>query len=267
MILTRLIRKFKHVLFIPKGITQKPLSTRAVISDLFPLRDDSDWQTFFELLNVPGIIAGDNAQKRKTNARFIFFSKTGEVVGERVVEVGNLGRQTTLLDSDFFGGINKARSFSVFHEDLPTELDIGQSYLAERGYSGYLRKGSAIRGYVHGNLDAIASSQGGRLESLGNQGILPRVYQVQHPLRGPATYEFFLPNPCKRRVSVQVQHRGESGKWLNMLRFRLNPRGSEIFLVEKVDDFPTFIRIKSRLYLGRPVVFRVAGDGIDVFHG
>lgn len=267
MNLSRLSRKIRYALFIPQRITKKPPNPKAVISDLFPLRDDANWQTYFELLNVPGIIAGDNSNKRTTSARFVFFSKIGNVVGERVVEVGNLGRQTTLLNSNFFSGISEAKSFSVFHEDLPTELDLGQSYLAERGYCGYLRSGSAIRGYVHGNLDAIASSQGGQLESLGNQGILPRVYQVQHPLRGPATYEFFLSNPCKRLVSVQVQQRGANGRWQSILRFRLNPRGSEIFSVEKVDDFPTFIRIKSRLYLGRPVVFRVAGDGIDVFHG
>ncbi len=266
MNLESLRRKAKYAVFIPRRITKTPKIAESVISDLFCLRFDSDWTTHFELLNIGGLILGDNSSNLKTYAEFVFFDSSGNKIGSKTQEVGKFGRQTVLLDETFLPNINDASSFSVFHKTTDHQLDLQGSYVAERGYTGYKKLDSAIRGYVHGNLDAVAQSDQG-IEMLGNQGILRRVYQVQHPLRGPARYEFFLTNPCKRSSRITIQTKGLGGKWTDLDRFMLNPRGSKLWTVEKSSFEPTFIRIKSRLYLGRPVVFRIAGQGIDVFHG
>jgi hypothetical protein len=259
-------RKAKYALFIPRRVTKTPQNSRSVISDLFCLRQDSEWKTYFELLNIEGLILGDNSSRFANQAEFIFFDNNGNIVDSRIVEVGEFGRQTVLLDESFIPNIKEASSFSVFHSKPREQLDLDGSFLAERGYAGYEKSKSSMRGYVHGNLDAVAQSDQG-LELLGNQGIIRRSYQVQHPLRGPARYEFFLTNPCKRSSRMTIQTKGLGGKWTDLDRFTLNPRGSKLWAVEKSSSEPSFIRIKSRLYLGRPVVFRIAGQGIDVFHG
>jgi len=266
VILESLRRKAKYAVFIPRRITKTPKIPGSVISDLFCLRFDSDWKTYFELLNIEGLISGNNSSSLTTHVEFVFFDNSGKKIGSRTEEVGRFGRQTVLLDEKFLSNIKDASSFSVFHNATDNQLDLHGSFLAERGYTGYKRLNSAIRGYVHGNLDAVARSDQG-IEMLGNQGIVRRSYQVQHPLRGPAHYEFFLTNPCKRSSRIVIQIKEFGGKWMELDRFTLNSRGSKLWVVEKSSFEPSFIRVKSRLYLGRPVVFRIAGNGIDVFHG
>lgn len=266
MNLMSLKRKAKYAIFIPRRVTKTPKISGSVISDLFCIRFDSEWKTYFELLNIEGLISGNNSPNLTTFAEFVFFDSEGKKIGSKNVEVGKFARQTVLLDESFISNIKEASSFSVFHSKTHDELDLNGSYLAERGYAGYKKLDSAIRGYVHGNLDAVAKSDLG-IELLGNQGIIKRTYQVQHPLRGPARYEFFLTNPCSRSSTVVIEVKEFGGKWQKIDRFTLNPRGSKLWAIDKRDSEPTFVRVKSRLYLGRPVLFRIQGTGIDVFHG
>jgi hypothetical protein len=262
-----LIRKAKYALWIPRKITRNPKVKGSVISDLFPLRSDSQWQTHFELLNVAGLISGDNVLTQEKHARFIFFDGEGEKLGEKLITVPSSGRKTVFLNSELDPSISShVSSFAVFHESQSDGLDIGESFLAERGYTGYCLSSSAIRGYVHGNFDSL-SYKDGKIKAIGNKGLLTRLYTVQHPLRGPATYEFFLSNPTPRPVSVKVLHGDESKEWSEIERFKLKSKGSCIFRVEKKDEGASFIRIRSKFYLGRPVVFRISGLGLDVFHG
>ncbi len=266
MNLKSLKRKVRYAIFIPRRITKTPKISESVISDLFCLRFDSDWKTYFELLNIEGLISGDTSSNFTTQAEFVFFDSDGNNLGSKIEEVGKFGRQTVMLDESFMPRIKEASSFSVFHRKPDMQLDLNGSYLAERGYTGYKKSDSAIRGYVHGNLDAVAKSDKG-IEMLGNQGVIRRSYQVQHPLRGPARYEFFLTNPSKQSSRITIQTKALDGKWTKLDQFKLNPRGSKLWVVEKSSSEPSFIRVKSRLYLGRPVVFRIARRGIDVFHG
>ena len=263
-----LLRKAKYALWIPRKITRNPKVKGSVISDLFPLRNGSQWQTHFELLNVAGLISGDNVLTQEKLARFIFFDGEGEKLAEKLITVPSSGRKTVFLNSELDPSISsRASSFAVFHESQSDGLDIGESFLAERGYTGYSLSNSAIRGYVHGNFDSL-SYKDGKIKAIGNKGLLTRFYTVQHPLRGPATYEFFLSNPTPRSVSVKVLQGDESEKkWSEIERFELKSRGSRIFRVKKEDEQASFIRIRSKFYLGRPVVFRVSGRGLDVFHG
>ena len=262
-----LLRKAKYALWIPRKITRNPKVIGSVISDLFPLRSDSQWQTHFELLNVAGLISGDNVLTKEKLARFIFFDGEGEKLAEKLITVPSSGRKTVFLNSELDPSISsRASSFAIFHESQSDGLDIAESFLAERGYTGYCLSNSAIRGYVHGNFDSL-SYKDGKIKAIGNKGLLTRFYTVQHPLRGPATYEFFLSNPTPRTVTVKVHHCDESKKWSEIERFELKSKGSRIFRVEKEDELASFIRIRSKFYLGRPVVFRISGRGLDVFHG
>ena len=260
------IRKAKYAFWIPRKITREPAKKGAVISDLFPFRNDEYWQTYFELLDVSGLISGDNSSTQEKKARFVFFNGDGTKLAEKLVEVPPSGRRTIRLNEEFGPSIISASSFAVFHEIPYQELDIGESFLAERGYTGYSRSDSQIRGYVHGNFDSLAYKDG-EIQTIGNAGILPRFYTVQHTLRGPATYEFYLSNPTSGTVKVRVL-KGQDGKgWAQVERFALNSRGSRVFKIECNDENTNFLRIRSRVYLGRPVVFRIAGCGFDVFHG
>lgn len=266
MIIKKIRRKIKFSVWIPRHISRIPKLSGSVISDLFPLRIAENWKTHFELLDVQGLIAGDNSFGGNKSARFIFFDEEGNQVGEKLCLTPASGRSTIELSSEFHHSISKAATFAVFHEGAIENLNLEESFLAERGYTCYSRLDSEIRAYVHGNFDSLAYKKG-KIQAIGNKGFLPRFYTVQHPLRGPANYEFFLSNPTPHSVKVKIFHGAEDKKWCEIERFKLRSKGSRIFKVDKSDDKATFIRIRSQFYLGRPVVFRSSGRGLDVFHG
>ena len=266
MKLKKFIEKAKYSIWIPKNISSPPSLERATISDIFPLRHMNGWETHFELLDTRGLISGDNSNPNGRTAQLVFFDNAGSTLGEELIEIPRTGRKTVKLDSHFSSFVSNASAFAVFHGERDKSVNLEGSYLAERGYTGYSRIGCDIRGYVHGNIDAIASVSG-KFQTIGNQGLLPRNYNVQHPLRGPATYEFFISNPTHRTALIKVLHGNTEGGWKETESFLLKSRGSKIFRIEKSDEEATFVRLRSHLYMCRPVVFRITQWGFDVFHG
>lgn len=265
MLTKDLIRKFTYLLFIPRKVTRVPKNSVSVISDLFCIRNDAGWETFFELLDVVSLIQGISGEHPNEGVKMFFFDSAGRTVSERFVPFGNGARKTIRIDHDFVGAPN-ASTFAVFHQPSISAENLKGSYLAERGYCGYKRTDTLIRGYVHGNLDAIGYSDQG-LEMLGNRGVLSRNYQVQHPLRGDALYEFFLTNPTRRTAKVTFQIWTEKTGWQSHETFKLSPSGSCMSRVRSESNDVQFVRVRSRFYLGRPVVFRSQSNSFDVFHG
>jgi hypothetical protein len=263
---TKIKRRAKLFLFINKNLTQKPKENSAVISDLFPIKQGNDWHTEFELLNVLGLIMGDNNESKPYMVNFYFFSSSGNLLGSRSVTVGNIGRKTIKLSEVMIGEIKEAATFSVFHPPIYGKTEMTGSFLAERGYTGYEYRNLGVKGYVHGNLDAVALSNG-KVEPLGNSGLISRYYTVQHCLRGPAKYEFVFTNPTSKKITITPNISLNKTKWKTMEALTMNSLGSKTFTVGIKESEKAYVRFKSKLYLGRPVVFRISNDSMDVFHG
>lgn len=262
----KILTKFRYGIFIPRKITRKPNEINSVISDLFPVRANDVWTTFFESINVPGLINGDNSGEAHSEAIFFFFDNQGKILGNVVSKVGVTSRQTIQLDQHFFPEIQRASTFAVFHQSFNLNVPLSGSYLAERGYIGIQKNSFDFRGYVHGNLDAIAYSKGD-LQLLGNSGIIPRIYQVQHPLRGYAKYEFILTNPTTQNQKIKFQYKCDSKAWETIQSVQIQSRGSHTFVIELKEGEAGLVRFRSHLYLARPVVIRSAKSSFDVFHG
>lgn len=263
---SKIVQKIKFGLFIPRRITKRPSHPDAVISDLFPVRSNKYWTTYFECLNVPGLISGNNDSTRKSELLIYFYDAQGNTLGKVSTEVGVHGRQTLKLDRNFFPDIDKASTFSVFHTTFKLDSELSTSFLAERGYVGIQRNDIDFRGYVHGNLDAVALSNG-KLELLGNAGFLHRAYQVQHPMRGDARYEFILTNPSSKDQVVRLQYRSPRSRWTTLEKAKISSGGCNVFTIEMSKEEMGCVRLISRLYLARPVVIRQVQESFDIFHG
>jgi hypothetical protein len=263
---TKIKRRAKFFIFINKNLTKTPIEKNAVISDLFPIKSGNCWRTEFELLNVSGLILGDNSLSNTYAVNFYFFSSSGSLLANRSITIENIGRKTIKLSELLVDDISKAVTFSVFHPPIYDKTDMAGSFLAERGYSGYEYQNLGVKGYVHGNLDAVALSNG-KVEPLGNSGFIPRYYTVQHCLRGPAKYEFVFTNPTSKTIKITPNISLNKKKWLAKKSFTMNSLGSHTFTVDVNENEKSYVRFKSKLYLGRPVVFRISNDSMDVFHG
>jgi hypothetical protein len=262
-VLTKVQRKINFAINIPLKVFKKPKSKDSVTSDLFPIRNDENWATEFEFLNLPGLIRGDIASSHK--AKVVFFSDDGIELGRKDLEINGLGRSTVNLKDFLKDGLQGSTTFAVFHERGGTAADLGESFMAERGYAGYKYKSIEVKGYVHGNLDAVSYSSG-IIKKLGNSGFLKKTYFVQHLLTGPADYDFIVTNPTSKKISVKpiIEVNGITKKFK---KYTIPSLGCHTFSVKIQETEIGKIKFRSYLYLGRPVVFRVAANSFDVFHG
>ena len=260
----KIYRKVKFGVNIPLKVFKKPIYPESVTSDLFPIRNDENWLTEFEFLNLPGLIQGEISNLHK--ALMIFFNKNGSRLGQVEIDINQIGRKTIILEELLKDELSESATFSVFHKRDSDELNIDGSFIAERGYVGYKNNDKNIKGYVHGNLDAVAFYKN-KIQMLGNIGLFRKTYLVQHVLTGPAIYDFLITNPTRRKKVFIVPRIRYSKHSTKLKKLRIPSRGVEKLTVKIPVGETAVIQLKSRLYLARPVVFRSSTDSFDVFHG
>lgn len=222
-------------------------------------------EDFFELLDINNLINADYQEAESNFATFVFYDLTGREIGRERVRVRQ-GRQTIDVSSLVPNGYDGWGTYACFHENISKAVSESGSFIAERGYSGYEWKNMGARGYVHGNLDAIAKSDKGE-EMLGTSWREKLIYQLQHELTGPAVYEFALVNPTKKSQKVEFIIKDPLLETELCEETYLPSRASFIKRVEVSDGQRLQLAIRSKFYMARPVVFRLQAHSMDVFHG
>lgn len=258
--LTRFLRKKMSLVKIPDTFN-------ATISDLFPFRIADGWETHFELLNVPTLIDPLHQHNNNYRVRFVFFDETGTLIHEWVTEVQGCFRRTICLNELLNGkSISGYGTFACFHENYLPNLIAQGSFLAERGYTGYLNKSiSKVKGYVHGNLDALAKSDDNKFICLGKSHFTKKEFRLQHQLTGPATYELGLVNTSDKTESIVVEIISNNHTKINIEK-KIPSKGIVWISHSLHKDEDARVIIHSRLNLPRPVVFRLMDKSFDVFH-
>lgn len=251
-----------------QALTKAPSHVDMPVSDLFMWRKSKDWNTFFELIDVPNLFF-DKELLTERSVLIIFFNLEGcKILQKRISLISN--KRQTVDIGELVGSENgEIGTFAVFHSHIPSCIKEFDSYLSERGYVSYLYKNSPLRSYVHGNLDAISLSPfNDRVEFLGGHSLFKRSFFLQHQLIGPARYELALINSSsnfQKIVFDQVDY--FNSEIIKSTSVRLNPGGGTL-LTCKVDELQKLrIKIKSQLVMARPLVFRIQGNKLDVFHG
>lgn len=257
--------RVRRKIFIPSGLTRTPKFPQSVISDLFFIRADNLWQTNFELLNINALLLGGFEARVWGSAQMYFFGSDGEIIQKLVIPIDSTPRSTINLNKLIQNFPKKPATFALFHSESETAELRGSSLIAERGYVGYEYKNLGAKSYVHGNLDAVALSTNG-VEALGFSGVFIRNYTVQHLLSGDAKYEFAFTNPTRKSQKISMELSFKSNKWKKSTMLVLKPFGAGIIKVTEPGQ-TCVVRFKSKLYLGRPVVFRTTNLSMDVFHG
>ena len=248
-------------------LTARPHDLNAPISDLFVWRNSAEWQTSFELIDIPRLFV-DSKDDINTVVRFVFFDNSGhQFLSEEIVVLPAM-RQTIHLAS-YLRGINEEMgTFAVFHKSVPLAISSMGSYLAERGYVSYRYQGAPLRSYVHGNLDAIAQNANGQLQALGSSSFFQREYRLQFELTPGSQYQLCIVNPTaseQKCVGKLVSINGR--RLLCSHSFKLAPGGiGELTFQSEVTELARVI-IESHIIMARPLVFNIQNFKMDVFHG
>ena len=242
-------------------LSRKPLYPKSVVSDLFTWRCDTNWNTYFELLDIAKVF-GDNGQHQ---VDIIFFDDQGEEFHHQVIELRGLSRQLLNI-SKMLSAIDNVPgyygTFCVFHKQIPEIVTELQSFVADRGYVSYQYKNGPLRSYIHGNLDAIDNT----MTSLGGNSFFNRRYNLQYLMEPKKNYEIALVNSTSSNKKVKLKVLSFDGKVQLQEKTVLNPK--QVFLMP-VKNLPFHGRliIASRIIMARPVIFSINNDKIDVFHG
>lgn len=248
-------------------LTRQPLERTAPISDLFIWRTSKDWQTSFELLDIPSLFC-EYPQKVQRYVTIVFFNHMGRYCLEKCVPVLPHQRQTLNISSLVGESYGAVGTFAVFHADTPPVVTELGSFLAERGYVSYRYQNAPLQAYVHGNFDAIARKSDHTFERLGVVGWRTRRYCLQHAMQNPSFYELGIVNPTKKVQSFHCELISLlSGKLLSHQIVKLPPQGMHLIHFPINQSEPARAVIQSRLVMARPLVFRIQNSKLDVFHG
>jgi hypothetical protein len=186
------------------------------------------------------------------------------LLGEVSVGKPETARQTLDILTYLKGNLKDAAVFAVIHKVPSPNSNMGSSLLAERGYLGFEYRSNGARSYVHGNHDALAYKHD-QIQLIGNYGIRNKIYYVQHAMSRNCVYEFFFVNTSPKKQKVVFEISLDGYKWVIYKSVELNPGGSILLSLE--DNQAKFLRVKSKLYLARPLVFRKSEHSFDIFHG
>jgi hypothetical protein len=250
-----------------QALTARPYDLNAPISDLFIWRNSAEWQTSFELIDIPRLFV-DSESDESTVVKLVFFDNSGyQFLSEEIVVLPAI-RQTINLAS-YLTGINEEMgTFAVFHKSVPLAISSMGSHLAERGYVSYRYQGAPLRSYVHGNLDAIAQNMNGQLQALGGSSLFQRQYRMQFELVPGGQYQLCLVNSTasvQKCVGKLVSI--DNGKLLCSRPFKLASRGVHALIFQSEVTEHARVIIESHIIMARPMVFNIQNFKMDVFHG
>ena len=243
-------------------ITKIPSNKFDVISDLFPLRIEDNWNSHFELLNVPRLISFKNNLFYKNEIEFYFFDSKGSFLNRYKTSMNKEFKITIDLKKIANNlGIFTDGTFAVFHKNKIDSLSNSKSFITDRGYVGYENlKFGPIKGYVHGNFDAI--SKGHDLKLLGVTSFFNKDYNIQYEFSPNSTYELFWVNTSKSVVKIKITTSVISDKNDYII---IKPGGIKSYVFKTSNT--SKLKITSRLNMARPVIFRYMKNSFDVFHG
>jgi hypothetical protein len=243
----------------------KPTFSSSLVSDLFIWRSSPEWETFFELIDIPSLFEDQN---RLGYVTVIFFNKNGiQVLKKKIWLFPNRRR---ILNVSFLIGreYGEIGTFAIFHSTTPKVVSNLGSFLAERGYVNYCYRNAPLKAYVHGNLDAVAMIEDGTLQLIGGRSFLPRLYNLQYHLRPEVYYEFGLVNSSPKYQRFTCKFLSiHTGSILDSHILDIAPGGVGIATILTEKEESMRLIIKSRLVMARPLIFRIQNHKLDIFHG
>ena len=245
-------------------LTQVPLNPGAPVSDLFIWRNSDDWETFFELINLPALF--NEFENPKHACTLVIFNSKGQKFLEKTIKIIPGRRFTLELSKLIDRNIGEEGTFSIFHSHTPQHLISIGAHIAERGYVSYRFRRHPIRSYVHGNLDAIALLANQSLQLLGGQSILSRKYNLQYSFEKPNRFELGIVNPTPKKQKIDCLVLSKEDTLIESQQVNLPSRGCHFFRIIPEHKQQRIV-ISSKLVMGRPLVYRFHNKTLDVFHG
>ena len=240
--LIKIIRNFtgfKPALTI-LDLNKKNVST----SDAFFWRTDNDFKTIFKFTDIFSLFF----KEQNSACEIFFYDKENNFIKKIKLSQLNLSNEIT-IDKNFMDQKEDYGTFYIFHYSKNDH----KSIIRNSCYTGFSHKdnisyvhGNTITAYKNLNNDKLNFGIGGRTFFKNN------IYQIQNSFKNK-NVELMLMNPTKKKLKILV----------NDENFTLDSCCSIIKKFNNVD----IIKILSKCYLLRPIIFSYDKNYFDVYNG
>jgi len=264
--LNNFLRRAKRAPWIlGQRLVRAPSNIDSSVSDLFIWISDDDWKTFFELIGICGLF-----EDKPSNMILYLYDKNGNTLGIHSFELDTHKKTTIDISKLLPSNSGDFGTFSIFHMSSPRSITQYESFIAERGYTGYQYKSSTLLSFIHGNHDAIAyNRKSKKTELLGSTSLFKRDFNLQYLLEPEHKYYIGIVNNSSshKDIKIRVLKNKTQSEVLHYNEISLKPKGVYFFLVQLKSGQKGRVVINSKLIMARPIIIRIKGNNMDVFHG
>jgi hypothetical protein len=243
----------------------RPFRAEATVSDLFPWRGGSAWDTRFDIMNMSTLLMPDAASSEEVS--LVVFDDGGDLLKEERIAIEPFGMKTVRI-SDLAPRADQG-TFACFHalaSDCAADFSGGN--LVERSYVSYRRRGSAspLWCYVHGNTYALSREDYGSMHSIAGRPVGSLVYRPQLRFDDCERFEMVLTNTTMRRLTATVRALDSARKLVEERRAFIPACGMAVIGFDNHEGRIALVENEGRHFMWRPVLFKYYQSGFDVLH-
>lgn len=220
-------------------LNKKNVST----SDAFFWRTDNNFKTVFKFTDIYNFFF----KEQSTYCEIFFYDKDNNFIKKIKFSQINLLNEI-VVDKSFMNQKEDFGTFYIFHYSK----NKNNSIIRNSCYTGYILKDKIS--YVHGNTITALRDLNNKIDiGIGGRTFFKNnVYQIQNSFKNK-NVELMLMNPTKKKLKISI----------NNENFTLDSCCSMIKKINNTD----IVKIVSKCYLLRPIIFDYDSDYFDVYHG
>ncbi len=243
----------------------RPWSMHATISDLFPWRGGTEWDTKFDVMNLSSVLMPDAPAAEDVN--FVLFDDFGHQLREERFSLDPFSMRELKI-SDFTPAAGQG-TFACFHAlNLQCTPEFSGGHLTERNYVSYRNLGSMslLWSYVHGNTYALSRRDAARMHSIAGRPTSEVIYRPQLRFDDCLRFELVFSNTTSRELVVRVKAFDDAHKLIKQKVATVPASGMVVIAFDNADGGIATVENEGRHFMWRPVLFKHYQTGFDVLH-
>jgi hypothetical protein len=244
----------------------RPLRMEESVSDLFLWRVDDTWETQYELMNLPSLLAPDKTAV--DSVTMIIYDVCGNEISSNIIKLNPFESKKILIRS-LLKGVTGQGTFGCFHSaDNISEIQKAGCYLVDRQYVSYSWKGDNFFNYVHGNIYSLSKLETeNKARSLVPMRRETQIYRPQLRFDDCDCFELIYSNPAEESLELLVRLFDDSWNEIERRDSLIPPRGLEVLNFENSSRDLVLVENQSKIGLCRPIIFKHYNSFFDVLHG
>ena len=253
------IRDLRNFLNIRPSFSYVPKFYKYSVSDFFFWSNTSKLKTNFFLNNLASQII-PNKQLRDLITIFIY-SYDGNLIKSEKIKLDPFQSKIMYFDDlepNMFG------SFCVFHtfNEIENLLKPYESFLSERGYSGFSNDGSHWN-FIHGNT-ACLELHNETPKSLLCRTLKKNIYRPQIIFDDNSKNTLIFNNPSNKNIKVNLVEYNIDRSMTFESSISIKKKGT---VLANLRPKTSFVNIFSNFLLHRPLILRNYKKTFDILHG